>query len=48
MEKSLRVHKQLLAERDLIDIWQYTMLNWGEVQADTYLDELDLAISRIA
>lgn len=48
MQKNLSVHKQVLAERDLIEIWQYTMLNWGEAQADTYLDEIDLAISRIA
>ena len=42
------VVKQALAERDLIDIWLYTYGEWGEAQADRYLDELDAAIHLIA
>jgi toxin ParE1/3/4 len=30
-----------LAERDLIGIWHYSLAQWGEAQADHYLDELD-------
>lgn len=32
------------AERDLISIWQYSADNWGEPQADRYLDLLDAAM----
>jgi len=37
-----------LAERDLIDIWQYSLAQWGEVQADRYLDELEEGILRLS
>jgi toxin ParE1/3/4 len=37
-----------LAERDLIGIWQYSIGQWGEAQADQYLDDLDDAIKRLS
>ena len=36
------------AEQDLLDIWMYTFNEWGEQQADDYLDELDTAIQLLA
>ncbi len=36
-----KVYVQALAEVDLLNIWQYTFEEWGEAQADKYLDELD-------
>ncbi len=44
----LKIHKQALAEQDIIDIWLYSFENWGRTQADKYLDELDSAFSLIA
>jgi toxin ParE1/3/4 len=29
------------AEADLREIWRYSFKEWGEEQADRYLDELD-------
>ncbi len=43
-----KVHKQYLAEEDLIDIWVYTFKNWGEDKADSYLDELENAFNLIS
>ena len=37
-----------LAERDLIGIWQYSLAQWGEAQADRYLDELEEGFQRLA
>jgi toxin ParE1/3/4 len=37
-----------LAERDLIGIWQYSLAQWGEAQADRYLDELEQGFQRLA
>jgi len=34
------IYKHSLAEEDLINIWLYTYEKWGEMQADTYLDQL--------
>lgn len=39
----LKIHKQALAEQDLIDIWLYSFNNWGEHQADKYHSELEKA-----
>jgi plasmid stabilization system protein ParE len=36
------------AESDLIDIWRYSSEQWGEIQADKYLDELDCSIRKLA
>ena len=43
-----RIHKQLQAEQDLIEIWMYSCENWGVNQADIYLDQLDQAFQSIA
>ena len=37
-----------LAKQDLTNIWLYSFQNWGEGQADHYLDELINAIERLA
>lgn len=42
------VHKQVLAEQDLVNIWLYTWHEWGEKQADFYLDELEKAMKLLA
>ncbi len=44
----LKIHKQGLAEKDLINIWLYSFENWGEAQADKYHDQLIEAFSTIA
>lgn len=38
-----RILKTAEAEQDLINIWSYTYRNWGEEQADIYLDSLEEA-----
>lgn len=43
-----RIHKTEQAEHDLVNIWSYTYKNWGDKQADNYLDGLADAISVIA
>ena len=42
------IHKHPLAEQDLLDIWLYSYENWGETQADKYVDELESVIKSIA
>lgn len=44
----LKIYKQNLAEDDLVDIWGYTYQRWGESKADSYLDELEVALNSIA
>jgi toxin ParE1/3/4 len=44
--RSIHVHES--AESDLIGIWRYTCEQWGELQADKYLDELDSGIRKLA
>jgi len=44
----LEIHKQALAEEDLLGIWDYTFKKWGAVQADTYLDQLNEGITILA
>lgn len=36
-----------LAREDLIGIWLYTFEQWGEAQADKYLDEIEDAIAQL-
>jgi toxin ParE1/3/4 len=36
------------AERDLEDIWTYTVQNWGVEQADLYADSLTAAFAELA
>jgi toxin ParE1/3/4 len=43
-----KIRKHALAERDLIDIWQYGFEEWGAQLADKYLDELDRKIALLA
>lgn len=41
------MHKAILqhaAEEDLIDIWLYSLDQWGLAKADHYLDSIDAAI----
>ena len=42
------IHKQRLAEQDLINVWLYTFETWGEAQADRYLDDLGQAIKLLS
>ncbi len=43
-----RIAKRAQAEQDLLDIWLYTFTEWGERQADKYLDELSNALTLLA
>ena len=43
-----RIVKQALVDQDLVDIWLYTFDEWGEKQADKYLDDLETAIKLLA
>ncbi|MCY4283390.1 MAG: type II toxin-antitoxin system RelE/ParE family toxin [Gammaproteobacteria bacterium] len=43
-----RIVKQALSEQDLIEIWLYTLNEWGEYQADKYLDDLEEAMRLLA
>ena len=42
------IHIHGSAESDLIDVWRYSFEQWGELQADKYLDELDSGIRKLA
>ncbi len=44
----LEIHKQALAEEDLISIWCYTFEKWGVELADDYLDQLNEGIAMLA
>jgi len=46
MMRTIHVHGS--AESDLIDVWRYSFEQWGELQADKYLDELDSGIRKLA
>ncbi len=43
-----KIRKQALAEADLIEIWIYSYEQWGEAQAERYLDELENGINQLA
>jgi toxin ParE1/3/4 len=43
-----RIHVHQSAESDLVGIWQYSFEQWGELQADKYLDELNGGIRKLA
>jgi toxin ParE1/3/4 len=45
---SRTIRKSVLAESDLVGIWQYSCEQWDMAQADEYLDELDIAIHLLA
>ena len=42
------IYKQAQAKQDLVDIWLYTFGQWGETQADNYLDKLEAAFLLLA
>jgi toxin ParE1/3/4 len=42
------IHVHGSAESDLIGIWRCSFEQWGELQADKYLDELDSGIRKLA
>jgi toxin ParE1/3/4 len=46
------MHRQLVKDNaavaDLIGIWLYSYENWGEAQADEYLDAIETGLMRIA
>jgi len=42
------VYKSTQAEEDLIQIWCYSFENWGEAQADAYLDEMERGVQLLA
>jgi toxin ParE1/3/4 len=44
--RTIHVHRS--AESDLIDISGYSFEQWGGLQADKYLDELDSGIRKLA
>lgn len=44
---SRKLVKDNAAEEDLIGIWNYSYENWGEVQADRYLDTIEIAVKKI-
>ncbi len=44
----LNIYKQSQAKQDLIDVWLYTFNQWGEAQADKYLDGLENALKLLA
>lgn len=44
----LSIVKSTQAEQDLINIWSYTYREWGETQADRYLDLLNNGFRLIA
>ena len=37
----------LRSKADLGDIYAYTLQSWGRVQADTYLDKIELAFNQL-
>lgn len=43
----LSLSKQTTAEQDLIDIWLYTYQEWGEEQADHYLEQIENGLLRL-
>ncbi len=43
-----KIYQQPAAKQDLIDIWLYTFHQWGEIQANNYLDALDQALLLLA
>ena len=43
-----RITKRAIVDQDLIEIWLYTCNDWGERQADKYLDELNDALQLLA
>lgn len=43
-----KVEYSRLAEADFLEIGDYTLRTWGEVQADKYIDQLERCFHRVA
>jgi toxin ParE1/3/4 len=43
-----KIHLHVLAESDLLEVWQYSLEQWDADQADKYLDEINEGIGRLA
>lgn len=43
-----KIFKKPRALNDLKDIWGYTSRNWGETQADNYLQSIEECLQRLA
>lgn len=43
----MEIHITKKAQKDLEDIYIYSLNEWGEKQADKYFDELDNSINKI-
>ena len=41
----LSIHHSEAAKSDLVDIWIETYRQWGDAQADRYLDDIDHALN---
>ena len=41
------IYKLAKAKLDLTDVWLYTFNQWGESQADKYLDDLETSLHRL-
>lgn len=44
----LNIYKQVQAKQDLVNVWLYTFNEWGEIQADKYLDRLENSLQLLA
>jgi toxin ParE1/3/4 len=44
--RKIRLH--IRAESDLVDIWLYSFREWGELQADAYIDEINAAVASLS
>tara|TARA_B100001989_G_scaffold229149_1_gene186377 strand:+ start:377 stop:670 length:294 start_codon:yes stop_codon:yes gene_type:complete len=42
-----KIELSKLAQQDLIDIWLYSLEEWGITQADMYLDQIDNALNTL-
>lgn len=42
-----KIHFSEAAKSDLVDIWVATERQWGEAQADRYLDDIDRALKEL-
>lgn len=47
MLRPKKITKSRLAENDLINIWLYSYEEWGESQADDYLEQLNVGIQNL-
>lgn len=43
-----QIYKRSLAQQDLVNLWLYTYEEWGEAQADKYLDAIEHTLHLLA